>query len=94
MGKGYAIRTALALVTGDVIIIQDADLEYNPEEYLKLIEPIEKGKAEVVYGSRILGRKFRPVSFQNFIFYLGGRSLSLLTNFLYSEQYNRCIHLL
>ncbi|MBU1631284.1 MAG: glycosyltransferase family 2 protein, partial [Candidatus Omnitrophica bacterium] len=50
MGKGQAIRTALPVTTGDIIIIQDADLEYNPEEYLKLIEPIEKGKTEVVYG--------------------------------------------
>ncbi|MBU0533656.1 MAG: glycosyltransferase family 2 protein [Candidatus Omnitrophica bacterium] len=83
MGKGQAIRTALPVTTGDIIIIQDADLEYNPEEYLKLIEPIEKGKTEVVYGSRILDGKFKSVSFQNFIFYLGGKSLSMLTNFLY-----------
>lgn len=86
MGKGQAIRTALPFTTGDVILIQDADLEYNPEEYPKLIEPIEKGKAEVVYGSRMLGKKFQPVSLQNFIFYLGGKSLSLLTNFLYSSN--------
>ncbi len=86
MGKGQAIRTALPFTTGDVIIIQDADVEYNPQEYYKLIEPIEKGEAEVVYGSRTLGKKFHPVSFQNFIFYLGGRSLSLLTSFLYKSN--------
>jgi len=85
-GKGQAIRTALPFVTGNIVIIQDADLEYNPEEYYKLIEPIEKGKAEVVYGSRILGKKFHSVSFQNFIFYLGGKSLSILTNFLYGSD--------
>lgn len=86
MGKGRAIRTALPFVTGDIIIIQDADLEYHPEEYLKLIKPIVDGKAKVVYGSRILDKKFYPVSLQNFIFYLGGRSLSLLTNFLYGSN--------
>jgi len=86
LGKGQAIKTALLVAQGDIIIIQDADLEYNPEEYYKLIEPIEKGEAEVVYGSRVLDKKFRPVSFQNFIFYLGGKSLSMLTNFLYSSN--------
>lgn len=82
MGKGQAIRTALPFVTGDIVIIQDADLEYNPEEYPKLIEPIEKGEAKVVYGSRTLGKRFHIVSFQNFIFYLGGKTLSMFTNFL------------
>lgn len=85
-GKGQAIRTALPFVTGDIVVIQDADLEYNPEEYPKLIKPIEESKAEVVYGSRTLGKKFHPVSLQNFIFYMGGRVLSLLTNFLYGSN--------
>jgi dolichol-phosphate mannosyltransferase len=84
MGKGQAIRTALPFVTGDITIIQDADLEYNPEEYFKLIKPIEKGEAKVVYGSRILGRKFHPVSFQNLIFYLGGKLLTVIVNILYN----------
>jgi glycosyltransferase involved in cell wall biosynthesis len=86
MGKGQAIRTALPFVTGDIIIIQDADLEYNPGEYPKLIEPIEIGKAQVVYGSRTLDRKFHPASFQNFVFCLGGKTLSSLTNFLYGSN--------
>lgn len=86
IGKGQAIRTALPFVTGDIVVIQDADLEYNPEEYLKLVGPMEGGKVEVVYGSRILGKKFHPVSLQNFIFYMGGRSLSFLANFLYGSN--------
>jgi len=54
-GKGAAIRTALAEVRGEVVIIQDADLEYDPEEYPKLVAPIERGETNVVYGSRYLG---------------------------------------
>ena len=86
IGKGQAIKTALPFVTGNIVIIQDADLEYDPSEYCKLIKPIERDKAKVVYGSRILGKKFHPVSFQNFIFYLGGKTLSMLTNFLYGSN--------
>jgi len=84
-GKGMAIRTALPQVEGDIVIIQDADLEYNPAEYPHLIEPILEEEAEVVYGSRILGRNIPP-TFQNHIFYLGGRSLSMLTNLLYRSE--------
>jgi len=56
LGKGAAIRTAQKYVTGDIVIIQDADLEYNPKDYNKLIQPINKKKTNVVYGSRVLGR--------------------------------------
>jgi glycosyltransferase involved in cell wall biosynthesis len=79
-GKGAAIRTGLANATGDLVVIQDADLEYDPEDYHKLLKPILKGKAEVVYGSRFTGER------RNMLFwhYVGNRFLSLITNILYN----------
>ena len=79
-GKGAAIRTGLAAVTGDIVVIQDADLEYDPGEFPKLIEPIVKGHADVVYGSRFLGSH----SAMFFWHFLGNRFLSLVTNVLYN----------
>jgi dolichol-phosphate mannosyltransferase len=79
-GKGAAIRTALPHVTGDIVITQDADLEYDPEEYPKLIEPIINRSADVVYGSRLLNGR-SPTA--GLTFYLGGRFLTWLANVLY-----------
>jgi glycosyltransferase involved in cell wall biosynthesis len=80
LGKGAAIRTALKYVTGDVIVIQDADLEYNPDEYPILLEPILEGKADVVYGSRFTGKGPHRVLF--FWHYVGNKLLTLLSNML------------
>ncbi len=85
-GKGEAIRTGLKEVTEDIVIIQDADLEYNPEDYHRLIEPIVKEKISVVYGSRVLGKNPKPDSPSGWSFYLGGRTLSILTNLLYRAK--------
>ena len=79
MGKGAAIRTGLKEAKGDVILIQDADLEYDPEEYPKLLKPIIGGHADVVYGSRFLGGPHRVMFFWH---YLGNRFLTLISNLL------------
>jgi glycosyltransferase involved in cell wall biosynthesis len=81
-GKGSALRRGFREVTGDLVVIQDADLEYSPEEYPELIELICQGRADVVYGSRFLGRH-RVFLFTH---YLGNRFLTLLTNVLYNTM--------
>ena len=78
LGKGAAIRSALEYVTGEMIIIQDADLEYNPQEYPKLMAPILEGKADVVYGSRFLGEG--PHRVHLFWHYVGNRLLTIISN--------------
>ncbi len=82
LGKGAAIRTALPYISGDIVIIQDADLEYDPNDYHKLIAPILDGQAEVVYGSRILGKAKKSY----LRYYWGGRFLTFLTNMLYGTK--------
>lgn len=80
-GKGAAIRTAMANITGDIMVIQDADLEYDPKDYKELIELIIDDKADVVYGSRLTGAK--PSRSFMFTHWLGNKVLTLTTNILY-----------
>ncbi len=79
-GKGAAIRSGLAQVTGDLVLIQDADLEYDPEDWPKLLAPILRGNAQVVYGSRFTGERRNML----FLHWVGNRFLSLVTNVLYN----------
>ena len=81
-GKGAALRRGFHEVTGDIVVIQDADLEYSPEEFPQLIELICQGRADVVYGSRFLGRH-RVFLFTH---YAGNRFLTLVTNVLYNTM--------
>ena len=76
-GKGAAIRTAQKHVTGDVVVIQDADLEYSPKEFPKMLRPIEEGLADACFGSRYSGNE---ILVDSFIHYLGNKVLTLLSN--------------
>jgi len=77
MGKGAAMRTGIAVASGDVVIVQDADLEYDPKDYPVLLEPIMQGKADVVYGSRFLGGPHRVLFFWHSI---GNSLITLISN--------------
>ncbi len=81
-GKGAAVRTAIQAATGEVLLIQDADLEYDPREYPNLLKPLEEGLADVVYGSRFLGAARRPILFWNMV---ANKILTFITNILYNN---------
>ena len=81
-GKGAAVSTGISAASGDVLMIQDADLEYDPREYPNLMKPIEEGLADVVYGSRFLGAPHRAILFWNMV---ANKILTLMTNVLYNN---------
>jgi len=83
MGKGAAIREGIKKSSGEIIIVQDADLEYCPEDYKKVIQPILEGKEKVVYGSRALGRRYK---YAHFSYFLGGKLVTLMTNLLFFSR--------
>jgi dolichol-phosphate mannosyltransferase len=92
MGKGYSVRQGIIHASGEIIIIQDADLEYNPDNYLTLINPIVNDEAQVVYGSRVLngGRRTRPNTIDTKIRIFANNFLTFFSNFLNNQNLTDC----
>ena len=92
MGKGYSVRQGIIHASGEIIIIQDADLEYNPDNYLTLIDPIVNGEAQVVYGSRVLngGTRTRPNTIDTKIRMFANNFLTFFSNFLNNQNLTDC----
>ena len=87
MGKGAAIKTAKKFLSGDIIIIQDADLEYDPYDYDKLLEPILNNRFKVVYGSRVLNQnRYKTSGFTSKVRIFGNHSLTIISNFLNNQK--------
>jgi glycosyltransferase involved in cell wall biosynthesis len=82
-GKGFAVCTGISLSNGDFIVIQDADLEYDPDDYAELLQPLLSGEYKVVYGSRVLNKENK---FSYYSFYLGGRMISWFTTLLFGQK--------
>jgi glycosyltransferase involved in cell wall biosynthesis len=87
LGKGACIKSAISFVTGNLIIIQDADLEYSPKDYIKLVNAFKEGKGEVIYGSRVLGQnRYSLKNFSSVFRIFFNHALSIITNFLCSQK--------
>ncbi len=92
MGKGFSVKEGFKYATGEIILIQDADLEYNPENYLKLVDPIINQEANVVYGSRVLegGIRIRPKIYDSKARLFANNFLTFLSNFLNNQNLTDC----
>lgn len=92
MGKGFSVREGIKSATGEIILIQDADLEYNPDNYPRLVDPIIKKDSQVVYGSRVLegGMRIRPKIYDSKVRLFANNFLTILSNFLNKQNLTDC----